>query len=109
MAPDPRRILHAMTTAPAARDREPMPADSRAAGLAWSRWGEAAALIVRGATVHPAGRVALVVGTLLTLVNQGSVLAAGGHTAATLLRVVTNYVVPYLVSSVGYLVSFRRR
>jgi hypothetical protein len=46
--------------------------------------------------------IALFVGTLLSLVNQGVVIAAGGATAATWLRVLFNYLVPFCVSSAGF-------
>jgi hypothetical protein len=47
------------------------------------------------------------VGTVLTLVNQGAVLAAGDISAATWTRVAVNYLVPFLVSSIAYLAPFR--
>ncbi|MBT2405421.1 MULTISPECIES: nitrate/nitrite transporter NrtS [unclassified Streptomyces] len=46
--------------------------------------------------------IALVVGTLLSLVNQGSVLFAGAATAVTWVRVLVNYLVPFCVSSAGF-------
>ncbi len=77
--------------------------------LAWSTAWDATRLICRGATFRTASRIALVVGTLLTAVNQGTVLAAGHAGAATVLRVVANYLIPYAVSSLGYLAPFRVR
>jgi hypothetical protein len=53
--------------------------------------------------------VALVVGTILTLVNHDSVVAGGDASAATWLRVGINYLVPFIVSSIGYLAPSRRR
>ena len=47
--------------------------------------------------------IALVVGTGLALVNQGAELISGRADAATALRLVANYAIPYVVSSVGYL------
>ncbi len=49
------------------------------------------------------------VGTLLTVINQGSVLVSGSADAATALRVAANYAIPYAVSSLGYLAPFRQR
>lgn len=46
--------------------------------------------------------IALLVGTLLSLVNQGAVIASGDATAATWLRVLFNYLVPFCVSSAGF-------
>jgi hypothetical protein len=74
----------------------------------WSSPLDAVGLIARGYTFHTSVRVALVVGTILSLVNQGSVLVSGDPTAATVARVAINYLVPYLVASVGYLAPFRR-
>ena len=76
---------------------------------AWSTSVDACRLILRGVTFHTGIRVALVVGTILTLVNQGSVIAGGDATAVTWLRVGVNYLVPFLVASVGYLAQFRDR
>jgi hypothetical protein len=46
--------------------------------------------------------IALLVGTILSLVNQGSVVAGGDATIATWVRVFVNYLVPFCVSSAGY-------
>lgn len=78
-----------------------------ATDLAWSTPVEAALLICRGATFATASRIALVVGTVLTLVNQAAVIASGDLRAPTLLRVAANYLIPYVVSSIGYLASCR--
>jgi hypothetical protein len=59
-------------------------------------------------TFRTASRVALVVGTLLTVINQGGVIAGGDATAVTWVRVGCNYLIPYLVASVGYLAPLRR-
>ena len=52
-------------------------------------------------------RIALVVGVILTLINQGTVIADGNATAATWLRCGLNFLVPFLVSNAG-LLSARR-
>jgi hypothetical protein len=52
-------------------------------------------------------RIALVVGVLLTLINQGTVIGSGHATTATWLRCGLNFVVPFLVSNAG-LLSGRR-
>jgi hypothetical protein len=51
--------------------------------------------------------IALFVGTLLSLVNQGSVLFAGAATGATWVRVLVNFLVPFCVSSAGFYSSRR--
>jgi hypothetical protein len=73
----------------------------------WSTPGQAVGHIVCGRTWHVAARVAAVVGTILTLVNQGSVIADGDATAATWVRTGFNYLVPYVVSSIGFLAAGR--
>ena len=73
----------------------------------WSTLGQALSLFVHGATVVVAGRVAVIVGTILSAVNQGSVIAGGHGTWATWVRVVVNYATPFVVTSVGYLAGCR--
>ncbi len=75
--------------------------------LRWSRPTEGLTLLVCGATAPVAWRVALVVGTLLSIVNQGGEIMQGQTTAATVARVGFNYLVPYVVASVGYLRACR--
>jgi len=76
--------------------------------LTWVTLREGLALFARGVTVRTAAKVALLVGTILSLVNQGSTIAAGNATAATWVRVGVNYLVPFLVSSYGFLAARRR-
>jgi hypothetical protein len=52
-------------------------------------------------------RIALVVGVVLTLINQGGVITARHATTATWVRCGLNFVVPFLVSNAG-LLSGRR-
>jgi hypothetical protein len=54
---------------------------------------------------------ALIVGSVLCAVNQGATLLAGQATAGTWVRMAINYVVPFLVASIGYLSAhhIRRR
>ncbi len=73
----------------------------------WSTYLQACTLVARGATVRVAGRVAVVVGTILSAVNQGSIIAAGHSTWATWVRVAVNYATPFVVASVGYLATCR--
>jgi hypothetical protein len=51
--------------------------------------------------------ITLVVGVILTLINQGTVIADGNATAATWVRCGLNFLVPFLVSNAG-LLSARR-
>ncbi len=52
-------------------------------------------------------RIALVVGVVLTLINQGGVIASGHASILTWVRCALNFVVPFLVSNAG-LLSGRR-
>lgn len=80
-----------------------------AAGLAWSRWREAARLFFRGATVRAAWPTAVVVGTVLSGANQGEVFLSGDATIQTWLRIAFNFAVPFVVASLGFLSAYRRR
>ena len=75
--------------------------------LAWSSPREGMALFLRGVTVATAGRVALVVGTLLSLVNQGSAISGGHAGLATWVRVAVNFATPFVVASIGFLSGSR--
>jgi len=52
-------------------------------------------------------RIALVVGTILTLINQGSVILGGDATTLTWVRTGLNYCVPFIVSNLGLLAGRR--
>lgn len=51
------------------------------------------------AVVRTAVRVALVVGTVLTLINQGDALFGQGH--VSLVKALLTYTIPYMVSTHG--------
>jgi hypothetical protein len=95
---------HGVTFSPSPNDPAP-----RGPATGWSTWPQAAGLVLTGATFRPAFPVALVVGTLLCAVNQGSALVDGSIDVVTALRMVANYAIPYLVSSVGFLSAYRDR
>ena len=76
--------------------------------LSWRQPGEAAWLICTGRTVRTSAPVAFLVGSVLSLVNQGAVLLSGTADVATAMRVAANYAIPYAVSGWGYLVPFRQ-
>jgi hypothetical protein len=52
-------------------------------------------------------RIALVVGVVLTAINQSTVIAAGNATTATWVRCALNFLVPFLVSNAGLLAGRR--
>lgn len=54
-------------------------------------------------------KTALVVGTVLTLINQGDALLRGAVSLGVLAKIALTYVVPYLVSTAGALGATRLR
>src|SRR5881296_2858248 len=72
----------------------------------WDSYRDAARLFVRGASVATASRIALVVGTWLSLVNQGRAIVDGNP---PWVKIGLNYLTPFLVASLGYLAARRRR
>ena len=74
----------------------------------WSNLAEACGLVARGRTARTALPVALLVGTVLSLANEGVAVFQWRFTLALIVRVVTNYVVPFCVASFGYLAASRR-
>jgi len=73
----------------------------------WSRPGEAARLFARGITVRRCVPVAAVVGCVLSAINEGARIAAGHAGWTTWVQVGLNFMVPFLVSSYGYLTAAR--
>jgi hypothetical protein len=53
--------------------------------------------------------IALVVGTVLTAINQLDVILRGDVTSATAVKSALNYVVPFIVSNLGLLTGRRER
>lgn len=80
-----------------------------AAGEAWSRGGiaEALAICLRREHLRRTLRIALVVGVLLTLINQADVILGGDASAATWIKVGLNFCVPFVVSNLGLLAGKR--
>jgi len=74
----------------------------RAAG-----WRAALATCRSPANLRKTLRIALVVGCVLTAINQGDVIASGDATALTAVRVGLNFVVPFVVSNLGVLAGDR--
>jgi hypothetical protein len=52
-------------------------------------------------------RIALVVGTILTLINQADVIFSGDATIITWVKAALNYCVPFVVSNLGLLAGKR--
>lgn len=74
----------------------------------WSRPRDALRLLLSGATARTCLPVALVVGTVLSLVNQGDAVVQGMAGGGVVLKVVANYAIPFLTSSTGALLAVRQ-
>lgn len=61
-----------------------------------------------GTTLRKTIPIALVVGTILSLINQAGVVFGGDATPATWVRIGANYLIPFCVSSAGFLGATRR-
>ena len=70
-----------------------------------SRLSEMIALFARGTTLRPCLPVAAVVGCVLSAINEGARIATGHPGWPTWVQVGLNFVVPFLVSSYGYLTA----
>jgi hypothetical protein len=75
----------------------------------WGTWHEALRLIRQPRHLRSALRVALLVGTILFLINQLDVVLSGHANWGTILKVVLTFCVPFLVCSYGILSATRRR
>ena len=64
---------------------------------------EAIAYCARPEHLRRTGRIALVVGVVLTLINQSGVLFGGHPSTITWIRCGLNFVVPFIVSNLGLL------
>lgn len=84
-------------------------ADGDGSHPTWSTPGQAAGLVLRGTTARTAGPIAAIVGTVLSLVNEGQVLTNGQAGAAVWIRIGVNYAIPFVVASIGYLAPLRDR
>ena len=73
----------------------------------WARPRDAVRQMLHGATVRTCTPVAVVVGTLLSAVNQGDVALAGEADGRVLLKVTANLLIPFLTSSTGALLAVR--
>jgi len=63
-------------------------------------------MFLRGATLRTASAIALVVGTWLSLMNQGRPIV---HGHPPWIKLLLNYLTPFVVCSLGYLAARRRR
>jgi hypothetical protein len=68
---------------------------------------EALRIVLRREHLRRTLRIALVVGTVLTIINQGDVILRGDATAATWIKGALNYCVPFVVANLGLLAGKR--
>jgi hypothetical protein len=68
---------------------------------------EALRICLRPEHLRRTVRIALVVGTILTLINQLDVIAKGDATTLTWIKAGLNYCVPFIVSNLGLLAGKR--
>ena len=81
-------------------------ANDQSGALTWESYRQAARLFLRGATIVSATPIAAVVGTWLSLLNQGSAILDG---RPPWLKLALNYATPFVVASLGFLAARRRR
>ena len=74
----------------------------------WSTLGQAVLLACRPRVLRRTIPIALIVGTVLSLVNEGGILFGGHPGGTTWAKVAANFLVPFCVSSTGYLTAVRR-
>lgn len=97
------------TTESPSRDTDDVRRPAEEPAHSWTTPRQAFGMFCRGVTFSTAAPIALVVGTLLSVVNQLHVVVQGDATWATWARVATNYAVPYTVASIGFLSACRVR
>ena len=74
-----------------------------------ARAADALAYCLRPSNLRRTTLIAIVVGVVLTAINQGAIILGGDATAATWIRCALNFVVPFLVSNAGLLSGRRQR
>lgn len=64
-------------------------------------------MFLSGLTARSALPIALLVGTVLSAVNNGAALFAGQFSLSVMVKVAVNFAVPFLVASAGFLSAGR--
>ena len=75
----------------------------------WGTWREALAVVRYRPHLLKTIRVALIVGTIIFLINQLDVVLGHKATLVTYLKCGVTYLVPFCVSNYGILIATRRR
>lgn len=76
--------------------------------VTWSDWSQAVAVVLYRPHLRRTVSVAVVVGTILFLINQLDVVLSGDATGRTWIKAVTTYIVPFCVANYGVLTGTRR-
>lgn len=71
-------------------------------------WRQAWAVVTHRAHLVRTVRIALIVGTVLFVINQLDVVLSGRAGAGTCAKVALTYLVPFCVSNYGILIATRR-
>jgi hypothetical protein len=74
----------------------------------WSRWGEIPFVCFDRGNLSRCLGAAAFVGTVLFFINQADVVFRGEVTAATWVKVILSYLVPFFVSNYGIVMASRR-
>ncbi len=75
----------------------------------WAEPRQAFRQLSRGATLRCCSPVAIVVGSLLSAVNEGDVLMSGRVNTLVVVKLAANLLIPFLTSSTGALLAVRDR
>ncbi|MGR3839911.1 MAG: nitrate/nitrite transporter NrtS [Cognatishimia sp.] len=67
------------------------------------------ALATRRPVMRRASRIALVVGTILAIINHGDRLISGDITGDVIMKICMTYLVPYCVSTYAAVLTIRER
>ena len=75
----------------------------------WETLPEASGLFFKGRTLKACLPVALIVGIIFSVINQGDVIIGGSVNSTVWIKVGMNFLIPFLVSSYGFMNDFRRK
>jgi hypothetical protein len=75
----------------------------------WSSPREAVRVVAHRPHLKATVRIALIVGTVLFVINQLDVVLSGNATTSTWVKGAITYLVPFVVSNLGILTATRQR
>jgi hypothetical protein len=91
-----------------APDTTRVPADASPAESVRTRVAVAIEICCARPTLRRTARIAAVVGLVLTAINEGDTLVRGAVSLAIAIKIVFNFLVPFVVSNLGVLAGTRR-